>query len=60
MDTGKKIVARLGTRKVLKGTRSLVLTIPRTAVMTLDLVAGEDIDVSLTSDGEIIFKKIDG
>lgn len=60
MDTEKNISARLGKRKVLKGTRSLMLIIPSTAVMTLDLVAGDDVDATLTSDGELVFKKIDG
>lgn len=60
MRSSNSMPIQLGTRKVLKGSKSLVLNIPLVAVRSLGLSAGDTLVVSMTIDGKIIFQKIDG
>ena len=60
MNSIEPVPTQLGTRKVIKGTRSLVLNIPKVAVRSLRLKPGEELEVSLAAGGAIIFQRPSG
>ncbi len=48
---------QLGTRKVQQSTNAHTINMPRIAMRTLDLHAGDVMRVSLTPDGAVMFEK---
>ena len=59
MEQNTPLVTKLGTRKVQKGTKSRILTIPYVATMTLGWKPQDIVEVSMVNNEYLVIKKVE-